>query len=90
MLKLRQIELHTPQGKGVALACKEAETAEERDRDACLRQEIFDALEAQTVIGLWQSTCDRLRPHSSLGYRPPAPVTCPDRAFRRPMAAAIQ
>ncbi len=32
------------------------------------------SLEAQTVIGIWQNTYDRLRP--------PAPVTFPDLAFR--------
>ena len=60
-------------------------------KDECLRQEIFYSLrEAQIVIGLWQSTYNRVRPHSSLGYRPPAPVTFLDLAFRLPMAAAMQ
>ena len=41
-------------------------------QDECLKQEIFYSLkEAQTVIGLWQNTYNRVRPHSSLGYRPP-------------------
>ena len=60
-------------------------------RDECLRQEIFYSLkEAQIVIGLWQSTYNRVRPHSSLGYRPPAPVSFPDLAFRLPRAATMQ
>ncbi|KQO70810.1 integrase [Methylobacterium sp. Leaf469] len=60
-------------------------------KDECLRQEIFYSLkEAQTVIGIWQNTYNRVRPHSSLGYRPPAPVTLPDLAFRLPMAATMQ
>ena len=60
-------------------------------RDECLRQEIFYSLkEAQIVIRLWQTTYNRVRPHSSLGYRPPAPVSYPDLAFRLPMAAAMQ
>ncbi len=60
-------------------------------RDECLKQEIFYALrDAQTVIGLRQNTCNRVRPHSSLGYRPPAPVTFPDPAFRLPLATAMQ
>lgn len=60
-------------------------------RDECLRQEILYSLkEAQTVIGIWQNTDNCVRPHSSLGYRPPAPVTFPDLAFRLPMAAAMQ
>lgn len=60
-------------------------------RDECLRQEIFSSLkEAQIVIGLWQTIYNRVRPHSSLGYRPPAPVTFPDLAFRLPRAATMQ
>ncbi|GJE69269.1 IS3 family transposase ISMdi3 [Methylorubrum podarium] len=60
-------------------------------RDECLRQEIFYSLrDAQIVIGLWRNTCNRVRPHSALGNRPPAPVIFPDLAFRLPMAAALQ
>jgi transposase InsO family protein len=60
-------------------------------RDECLRQEIFYSLkEAQVVIGLWQNPYNRVRPHSSLGDLPPAPVSYPDLAFRLPMAAAMQ
>jgi putative transposase len=59
-------------------------------RDECLRQEICDSLEAQSVIGLWRSTYNCVRPHSSLGYRPPAPVSLPDLVFRLPMAATGQ
>ncbi|WP_301301842.1 integrase core domain-containing protein [Methylorubrum extorquens] len=59
--------------------------------DECLRQEIFYSLrEAQVVIGLWQNTYNRVRPHSSLGYRPPAPVSFPDLAYRLPMATTVQ
>ena len=33
-------------------------------QDECLRQEIFYSLkEAQIVIGLWQTTYNRVRPH---------------------------
>ena len=54
-------------------------------RDECLRQEIFYSLkEDRIVIGLWQKTYNRIRPHSSLGYQPPAPVSYPDLAFRLP------
>ena len=91
VLKLRQIEVQTAQGKSLALACKEAEISEQSYKDECLKQEIFYSLkEAQIVIGIWQNTDNRVRPHSSLGYRPPAPVTVPDLAFRLPMAATMQ
>jgi transposase InsO family protein len=91
VLMLRQIEVQTAQGKSIAVACKEADISEQKLQDECLRQEIFYSLkEAQIVIGLWQNTYNRVRPHSSLGYRPPAPVSFPDLAFRLPMAATMQ
>ena len=90
VLKLRQIKVQTAQGKSLSLGCKEAEISEQL-RDECLGQEIFYSLkEAQIVIGLWKNTYNRVRPHSSLGYRPPAAVTLPDPAYRLPMALAMQ
>ena len=44
-------------------------------RDECLNGEIFYSLkEAQIVIGMWRKEYNTVRPHSALGYRPPAPV----------------
>jgi putative transposase len=44
-------------------------------RDECLNGEIFYSLkEAQIVIERWRVHYNTVRPHSSLGYRPPAPV----------------
>jgi transposase InsO family protein len=52
-------------------------------RDECLNGEIFYSLrEAQVVIEKWRVVYNTLRPHSALGYRPPAPV-----AFAPQMAA---
>ena len=92
VLKLRQIEVQTAQGKSLVLAQLRTRRSPSRAiKDECLRQEIFYSLkEAQIVIGIWQNTYNRVRPHSSLGYRPPAPVTFPDLAFRLHMAAAMQ
>lgn len=43
-------------------------------RDELLNGEIFDTLkEAQYLIERWRWEYNRFRPHSSLGYRPPAP-----------------
>ena len=43
-------------------------------RDELLNGEIFDTLlEAKVVIELWRREYNTMRPHSSLGYRPPAP-----------------
>ncbi len=43
-------------------------------RDELLNREIFYTVrEAQVVIGNWRREYNTVRPHSSLGYRPPAP-----------------
>jgi putative transposase len=43
-------------------------------RDELLEQEIFDTLlEAKVLIERWRQEYNTIRPHSSLGYRPPAP-----------------
>ena len=45
-------------------------------RDECLNGEIFYSLrEAQILIEKWRVEYNTRRPHSSLGYRPPAPAT---------------
>ena len=45
-------------------------------RDELLNGEIFYSLkEAKAVIGQWRHHYNTVRPHSSLGYRPPAPQT---------------
>ena len=48
-----------------------------RLRDELLNAEIFYSLrEARVVIERWRKDYNTVRPHSSLGYRPPAPVVC--------------
>jgi len=48
-------------------------------RDELLNGEIFDTVtEAKVITERWRNTYNKVRPHSSLGYRPPAPET---RAF---------
>ncbi len=43
-------------------------------RDEVLSREIFDTLlEAKVLIKRWRYEYNHIRPHSSLGYRPPAP-----------------
>jgi transposase InsO family protein len=50
-------------------------------RDELLAREVFDTLlEAKVLIERWRRGYNTLRPHSSLGYRPPAPESrrpCP-------------
>ena len=55
-------------------------------RDELLNGEIFYTLkEAQVLIERWRRHYNTIRPHSSLGYRPPAPETVipgsPDQVF---------
>ncbi|MEE8574152.1 MAG: integrase core domain-containing protein, partial [Thermodesulfobacteriota bacterium] len=41
-----------------------------------LNREIFDTLlEAKVLTENWRQEYNQIRPHSSLGYRPPAPET---------------
>jgi transposase InsO family protein len=53
-------------------------------RDELLNGEIFDTvIEARIIIERWRKQYNTKRPHSSLGYRPPAPeATLPDQSFQ--------
>jgi len=43
-------------------------------RDELLNGEIFYTLkEARIIINMWRKEYNTIRPHSSLGYRPPTP-----------------
>jgi len=45
-----------------------------RFRDELLNGEIFYSLKkAKIIIEQWRRHCNTKRPHSALGYRPPAP-----------------
>ena len=45
-------------------------------RDELLDREVFDTLwEAQVLVESWRQEYNHVRPHSALGYRPPAPET---------------
>jgi transposase InsO family protein len=55
-------------------------------RDELLNREIFCSLwEAKVLIERWREEYNRIRPHSSLGYRPPAP----EAVEPSPLAAAV-
>ncbi|OGO25902.1 MAG: transposase [Chloroflexi bacterium RBG_16_51_16] len=44
-------------------------------RDELLAREIFYSLkEAKVMIEMWRQQYNTIRPHSALGYRPPAPA----------------
>ena len=68
-----------------------------RLRDELLDGEIFYSLrEAEVVIESWRRHYNRVRPHASLGFRPPAPeVVLPafaawPVALRRPASPTMQ
>ena len=43
-------------------------------RDELLNREVFDTIvEAKVLVGRWRLEYNHIRPHSSSGYRPPAP-----------------
>jgi putative transposase len=57
-------------------------------RDELLNGEIFYSLkEAQVLIERWRRHYNSIRPHSALGYRPPAPETVVHHAVDLPSAA---
>ena len=64
-------------------------------RDELLAREVFDTLlEAKVLIERWRQEYNTLRPHSALGYRPPAPESRPPHkstsaTLQRPCAAAL-
>ncbi len=46
-----------------------------RLRDECLNGETFYTLkEAQVILEQWRHHYNHIRPHTSLGYKPPAPL----------------
>ena len=50
------------------------ESFNERLRDELINREIFTTLtEARVLIEEWRREYNQVRPHSALGYRPPAP-----------------
>ena len=60
-------------------------------RDELLNGEIFYSLkETQVIIERWRNHYNTVRPHSSLGYRPPAPQTLAPRPPHLDGAVAMQ
>lgn len=55
-----------------------------RLRDECLNGETFYTLrEAQVILEQWRHHYNHIRPHSSLGYKPPAPLARIDGSNRK-------
>ena len=59
-------------------------------RDELLNREIFDTVkEAQVLIQQWRSEYNHVRPHSALGYRPPAPEAIQMPPLAPPLAGGM-
>ena len=59
-------------------------------RDELLNAELFDTLwEAKVLVEQWRREYNTLRPHSSLGYRPPAPEALAWPAGSEPLLGAL-
>ena len=67
--KLRQVDVLVSQGQSMAEPIRQIGVSE-----VSLRDEIFYTLrEAQIIIESWRRHYNAVRPHASLGYKPPAP-----------------
>ena len=59
-------------------------------RDELLAREIFYTMkEAKTLIEWWREHFNTFRPHSSLGYSPPAPKAILPRPFMPPYVQGV-
>ena len=74
--QLRTIEIELGKGLGVVDACRKLCITEQELRDELLNGELFYTLhEARVIVEGWRQRYNTHRPHSALGYRPPAPET---------------
>ena len=73
---LRTIEIEAGKGLGDRGRLSEARHHRAELRDELLNGELFYTLqEAQVLVERWRRQYNTQRPHSALGYRPPAPET---------------
>ena len=73
MTLLRQIEVLVAQGKSGTDSVLGSRDIAAELRDELLNGEIFYSLkETQIVIEQWRKHYNTIRPHSAIGYRPPA------------------
>src|SRR3569623_965833 len=73
--KLRQVDVLVSQGRSVADAIRAIRATEvTRLRDELLDGDVFYTLrEAEVAIESWRRHYNGVRPHASLGFKPPAP-----------------
>ena len=70
------------------------ESSNGKPRDELLNMEVFDTLlEARILVERWRRHYNTVRPHSSLGYRPPAPEAiqpCPPGSVTPPLPGTAE
>ena len=71
--KLRQVDVLTAQGTPVADAVRSIGVTEVASGRVAGWEIFYSLREAQIVIESWRRHYNTVRPHASLGYRPPAP-----------------
>ena len=72
--KLREAEVLLSQGQRTGEVCRRLGISEQL-RDELFNGEVFYTLkEAKVLIEQWRRHYNTIRPHSALGYRPPAPA----------------
>jgi len=73
---------------GTASENRYVESSNGKLRDELLDREVFETLlEAQVLIERWRVKYNTIRPHSSSGYRSPAPEVRPR---QRPASAGLK
>src|SRR5918997_2746408 len=71
--KLRQVDVLTSQGASVADAVRSIGVTDVTYGRVAEWEDLYTLKEAQILIESWRQHYNRVRPHASLGYRPPAP-----------------
>ena len=74
--QLREAEVVLAKGGKIGPVCKQIGVTEQTLGDEVLKREIFYTLEeAKFIIEQWRREYNQIRPHSSQGYKSPAPET---------------
>ncbi len=84
------IEPGSPRENGYGDGVPSHESFNGKMRDELLNRESFDTIaEAQVLIQQWRREDNQVRPHSALGYRPPAPEAIQTLPFAAPLSGRL-
>ncbi len=73
--KLREAEVGLASGQTVPEVCRTLGIAEQLVAELLDGEIYYSLKEAQVLIERWRHHYNTVRPHSALGYKPPAPQT---------------